>query len=84
MDQGCGRHGNFSEVMQYVIDNNQSWGNSFPLGTAVFENSSYPLTVGKVMDGCRRKQSLFNVLHLYNRYNLNDIIDIPESEGVSE
>lgn len=84
VDQGCGRHGNFSSIIQHVIDNNQTWRESYPLGSAIFENGSYPLTVGSVMDGCRRNQSLFTVLQLQHRYNIDDIINIPESEGVSE
>lgn len=83
VDQGCGHHGNFSNLIRYVIDNNQTWGESYPLGSAIFENGSYPLTVGGVLDSCHRHQSLFTVLQLAHRYNIDDIIDIPETEEVS-
>ena len=82
VNQGCGRHGNFSNIMQNVIDNNLSWGESYPLGAIILDNASYPLTVGGVLDGCRRNQSLFTVLHLEQQYNLLDIINIPENESV--
>ena len=82
VDQGCGPHGNFSNIMQNVIDNNLSWGESYPLGAAILDNASYPLTMGGVLDGCRRNQSLFTVLHLEQQYNLFDIISIPENESV--
>ena len=82
VDQGCGRHGNFSNIMQNVIDNNLSWGESYPLGAIILDNASYPLMVGGVLDGCHRNQSLFTVLHLEQQYNLLDIINIPENESV--
>ena len=84
MDEGCGIHGNFSNLMQNVIDNNQSWGESYPLGAAILGNTSYPLTVGGVLDGCHRNQSLFTVLQLDHQYNLSDIIDIPHNESVGQ
>ena len=81
---GCGDHGNFSNLVQNVIDNNQSWGESYPLGASILDNASYPLTVGGVLDGCRRNKSLFTVLELEHQYNLSDIINIPENESVGE
>lgn len=83
VDQGCGHHGNFSNLMRYVIDNNQTWGGTYPLGSAIFENGSYPLTVGSVLDGCHRNQPLYTVLQLVHRYNIDDIFDIPKNEEVS-
>ena len=83
IDQGCGRHGNFSNLMQHVVDNNQTWGATYPLGAAILDNASYPLTVSGVMDGCRRNQSLFTVLQLDNRYHLDDIINISSNDSVS-
>ena len=84
VDQGCGRHGNFSNIMLNVIDNNQSWRESYPLGATIMHNASYPLTVSGVLNGCRRNRSLFTVLQLEHQYNLSDIINIPENESVGQ
>ena len=82
LGQSCGPQNNFSNMVQHVIDNNQTWGESYPLGWAIFENGSYPLTVQGVMNGCRRNQSLFMVLQMEHRYNLTDIVNIPARETV--
>ena len=79
----CGPYNNFTVIVRQVVDQPATWQGEYPLGRVLLGNSSYPLTVESFLDGCRRNQSLYNVMRLEQRYNLEEVIRIDPSEAVS-
>ncbi len=73
LGRSCGRHGNFSTALTNVVDHSDSWNGGYPLGYWLIGNASYPLTVGGVLERCRRNLSLYESLQLEERLNLNTI-----------
>jgi len=81
LSESCGRHGNFSSVLSNVVDQPQSWGNTYPLGGLLLENTSFPLTLAGSIDRCRDNQSLYRAIRLDARNSLSDIEFSAEVSG---
>ena len=81
LGRSCGRHNNFSLALTNIVDDTSSWNDGYPLGYWLVSNSSYPLTVGGVLDKCRRNLSLYEALELSARLDLN-IISFSGQVGV--
>lgn len=81
--QSCNPNRNFSELLRLVIDDNQTWGGVYLLGQAVLGNASYPLTFGRVLEGCRLNNSLYSTLELDAVFDLEQDIHISAAEQVS-
>ena len=80
--QSCHPHGNFSELLRLVIDDNRTWGGTHLLGLAIHRNGSYPLTFESILDDCRLNRSLYTSLKLGDRFNLEQNIGILDEDKV--
>ena len=80
--QSCHPHGNFSELLRLVIDDNRTWRGTHLLGLAIHGNRSYPLTFKSVLDDCRLNLSLYTSLKLGDRFNLEQDIGILDEDKV--
>lgn len=79
--RACTPHNNFTAIMRWVVDNPATWLGEYPLGRALLGNSSYPLTVESFLDGCRLNRSLYNVMMLEQRYDLEESVRVDASEA---
>ena len=79
----CSPYNNFTAIVRRVVDNPVTWLGEYPLGRALLGNRSYPLTVESFLDGCRLNQSLYNVMMLERRYDLEESVRIDPIEAVS-
>ena len=87
MGKVCGSHNNFSELLENVVDNPQTWSDqtdtpTFPLASVLLNMSSFPLTVADTLDACRSNVSLFHSFHLEQQYDLEDRIWLNHLERV--
>lgn len=82
LGQSCQPYGNFSELLRLVIDDNMTWRGNHLLGKAVLGNGSYPLTFRGVLESCQLNESLYNSLHLGNRFDLEECIYVSAEEKV--
>ncbi len=73
LGRSCGRHGNFSSILDNVVDHSDSWDGGYPLGYWIVGNASFPLTVGGVVNSCRGNLSLYESLQLSVRLDLSSI-----------
>ena len=73
LGRSCGRHGNFSSLLDNVVDHSDSWDDGYPLGDWIIGNTSYPLTVGGVVNSCRGNLSLYESLQLGVRLDLSSL-----------
>ena len=83
MGRGCGPHSNFSSIVEHVIDDKHTWRDEYPLGRMVLQDRHHPLTLQLVLDGCHRNESLFVVLQLASRHNLERIIAVDSTRMVN-
>lgn len=87
MGKVCGSHNNFSELLENVIDNPETWSSSFsthyPLSSVLLNMSQFPLKVATALDDCRANVSLFHAFHLEQRYDLRECIKLHSQEKVN-
>ena len=83
----CGSHSNFSELVANVVDNPSTWGGrdspQFPLARVILEEPRFPLTVGGLLEACGTNLSLFQALHLEQRYDLEERLMLSPQDKVS-
>lgn len=77
----CGIHQNYTEIIDDVIDNNNTWGGEYPLGTTYHYNSSYPLTIHSVIILCSKNSSSLEALQLQDLLYI-DVTMMKEQEVV--
>lgn len=86
MGKVCGSHNNFSELLENVIDNPQTWSSPFnthyPLSSVLLNMSHFPLKVASTLEDCRANVSLFHAFHLEQRYDLKEYIQLHPQEKV--
>lgn len=58
-------------VSDEVIDNNQSWADSYPLGSIYQQRHSFPLTLRSVISSCAMNNSAVEALQLKRRMKLD-------------
>lgn len=56
-----------------LIDNNDTWAGSYPLGAVYHYQPLYPLTLQSVLTVCSKNSSSIKALQLYERLNLSHI-----------
>ena len=78
----CGPHGNLSELLQHVVDDNTTWGGAHLLGGALLRNASYPLTFEGALVRCGRNRSLYQSFQLHSRFPLDDYFFISKEHKV--
>ncbi|XP_019851748.1 PREDICTED: uncharacterized protein LOC100632793 [Amphimedon queenslandica] len=73
LGRSCGVHGNYTELIDEVIDKNQSWGDVYPLGSVYHSQPSYPLTLHSVLTECSMNASAVDALQLKSVMKLDQL-----------